>query len=519
RVGQVLNVDVSVRDVFDAPSVRELAAATMDRGSALAPIVAVSPRPERIPLSFAQQRMWFINQFEPDQPTYNLPIGVKLAGNLDVDALRAGVVDVIVRHEVLRTTFPSIDGDPVQLIHDEAWASDNLDWSVVASEAEVIAAAMRGFDVTRESPLRIVLWKRERSEWALLAVLHHIAGDGESMRPLIGDVMTAYQARVTGTAPDFAPLEVQFADYAIWQHTMLGAPGDPSSVSGKQLAYWTRQLAGVPDVLNLPTDRPRPRVASSSGAVLSDEVPTDLARRINELASAHGVTSFMVLHAALAVLLARLSATDDIAIATPIAGRGDRVLDPLVGMFVNTLALRTQIEPGMSFAELLDHVRHVDLDAFAAADVPFESVVEAVNPVRSEAFAPLAQVMLAVDHRPEGDGDGGIEFDGLYVTPMRAPAAFAQVDLLLRLAVFGDRPWGLEITYATDLFDEASVGAIARRYIALLDALTTDPGAAVGDAPIMDEIEEKRLIGWSSGPEALPGEQTVTWMLTRPPST
>ena len=217
------------------------------------------------------------------------------------------------------------------------------------------------------------------------------------MLPLVTDIVTAYTARAQGDSPQWTPLEVQFADFAIWQHEALGSVDDAESVTARQLGYWREQLAGLPDVLELPADRPRPQVASYRGADLEFAIPADIADGVSRVASSRDVTPFMVVHAAFAALLARMAATNDIAVATPVAGRGQAVLDPLVGMFVNTLVLRTAIESSMSFAQLLDRVRVDDLDAFDHADVPFESVVEAIDPVRSEAFAPLAQVMLSFD--------------------------------------------------------------------------------------------------------------------------
>ncbi|GAC02867.1 putative non-ribosomal peptide synthetase, partial [Gordonia namibiensis NBRC 108229] len=355
--------------------------------AALPPVTAVDPRPDRVPLSFAQQRIWFINELEPEAPTYNISVGVRLAGRLDVAALELAVRDVVARHEVLRTTFPAVDGEPFQLVHAVGSAVAEPDWAVVSGEEELVAAAGSGFDVAAAPPFRVRLLPVGEDEYILLAVLHHLVGDGESMRPLIGDIVTAYLARSVGEVPGFAPLDVQFADFALWQRRVLGSPDDASSVVGRQLEYWAKQLAGTPDVLELPADRPRPRVASHRGATVSVPLPAATGVRVDELARERGVTSFMVVHAALAVLLARLSATDDIAVATPIAGRGQQALDPLVGMFVNTLVLRTSFAPRDSFADLLDQVRSVDLEAFAHADVPFEAIVERVQPVRSQAFA------------------------------------------------------------------------------------------------------------------------------------
>ena len=262
RAGEVLGVELSVRDVFDAPSVRELVAASVGRSPALVPVTAVVPRPERVPLSFAQLRMWFINRLEPESPVYNLPAVLRVSGDLDVAALRAAVVDVVGRHEVLRTSFPDADGVPFQQIASVDDVAAHLDWGVVESLAAVEVAAMAGFDLVSQWPVRVRVWRAGDREFVVAVVTHHIASDGESQLPLLTDLLTAYAARVAGEVPVFEPLPVQFADFAIWQHDVLGSPDDPDSVVGRQLGYWRERLAGLPDVLALPTDRPRPRIAS-----------------------------------------------------------------------------------------------------------------------------------------------------------------------------------------------------------------------------------------------------------------
>jgi hypothetical protein len=241
-----------VRDVFEEPTVRGLAARAGQTGAvALPPITRVEPRPELLPLSFAQQRMWFLNQFEPASPAYNIPAVLRVTGTVDLTALRAAVGDVVVRHEVLRTGYPAVDGSPVAVVTPAAAAAAGLDWRVVDSIAEIEASVTHGFDVTVDKPLRVRVWPVH--DGAIVAiVLHHIAADGESLRPLVGDLVTAYTARAAGTEPDFVPLPVQFADFAVWQHRELGAADDAHSVLAGQLAYWTEQLAGLPDVLELP---------------------------------------------------------------------------------------------------------------------------------------------------------------------------------------------------------------------------------------------------------------------------
>ncbi|WP_040527714.1 condensation domain-containing protein, partial [Gordonia paraffinivorans] len=248
-------------------------------------------------------------------------------------------------------------------------------------------AVTSGFVLWEQWPVRVRVWVSAPGECVVAVVMHHIAADGESLGPLVSDLVAGYVARSSGEVPEFAPLSVQFADFAVWQHEVLGSPDDPSSVIGGQLAYWREQLAGLPDVLELPADRPRPQVASGRGAQTRFEIPVDVAEGISRLATARGVTPFMVVHAALVVVLSRLSGSDDVAIGSPYAGRGQRELEPLIGMFVNTLVFRSRVRGSDSFAELLADVRDTDLAAFAHSDVPFEAVVDAVDPVRSEAFA------------------------------------------------------------------------------------------------------------------------------------
>ncbi|MFC9981693.1 amino acid adenylation domain-containing protein, partial [Gordonia sp. NPDC127522] len=507
RVGDALNADIGVRDVFESPTPRALAALGEHRGGLRAPVIRVEPRPAEIPLSFAQQRIWFINRLDPASAAYNLPIGVELGGELDVEALGAAIGDVVARHEILRTTFPAVDGRPTQVVHDADGPAALPRLVECASETELLDALSAGFDVTTEVPVRIRLWQRGEGSWVLLAVLHHIVGDGESMRPLMADVVTAYRDRAAGRAPELPPLPVQFADYALWQQRELGAVDDPTSVVGRQLSYWLRQLAGVPDVLELPADRPRPTVASMRGARVDFEIPHEVATRISALARDRGMTPFMVVHAGLSVLLARVTATDDIAVATPIAGRGRAEIDQLIGMFVNTLVLRAEVDPSMSFAELLEDTRVVDLDAFTNADVPFETLVERLNPTRSRAFSPLAQVMLTLTNA--GSGSPVLEAEGLRVAPLESPVTSAQLDLTVAVVARPDRSWSASMVYATDLFDEGTVELFAQRLVTLLDGLTARPDAAVGECPLVTPAERDRVLAWSAGAATRPTGATL----------
>ncbi|UOG23482.1 amino acid adenylation domain-containing protein [Gordonia amicalis] len=507
RIGEALGADVTVRDVFEAPTPRLLAERLGGRGGGLAPIVAVRPRPERIPLSFAQQRMWFINRFDPSLAAYNIPAVLRLTGVLDPEALGSAIADVVARHEILRTTYPEIEGIPVQAIAGVEQIPGHLDHAFLPLIAdagenswndEVARAVTTGFDLSVDWPVRTRLVQIGADEYILVVVLHHVASDGESLGPLVTDLTTAYLARAAGVAPTFTPLPVQYADYALWQRAVLGEVDDPSSPVGAQLAYWTARLAGLPDLLELPTDRPRPAVASQRGARTSFTIPGEVTARVEQIAESHGVTPFMVVHAALSVLLADLAGTDDVAVGTPVAGRGAEVLDPLVGMFVNTLVLRTAHTPGDTFDAVLDQVRTIDLDAFAHADVPFETLVDRLNPVRSESFAPLAQVWLTFDQSAVAELAGrdlSADLGGISVTGVDAGEVPAKVDLLFSVAkADAGQPWSGALQYATDLFDESTAAGFAARLNQLLDSLTANPASPVAASSILLDGEADVLV-------------------------
>ncbi|MFT4087307.1 MAG: condensation domain-containing protein [Gordonia sp. (in: high G+C Gram-positive bacteria)] len=497
RAGEVLGVDLNVRDLFEAPTVRSLVELSRSKAAALAPLVAVVPRPKVIPLSFAQQRMWFINQLDTSSSAYNIPTVLRLSGELDVDALRSAVVAVVARHEILRTTFPAVDGTPMQKIARASAAGARLDWAEVDDQAELESAVTEGFDVSSQWPIRVRVWEAAPEEHVLAVVMHHIASDGESMAPLVTDMVTAYLAERDDRDPEFSPLEVQFADFALWQHEVLGSPEDPDSVVGGQLEYWRGALAGLPDLVELPTDRPRPAAASGRGDRVVFEIPSETAELVTRRAREFGVTPFMVVHAALAALVSRLSAQDDIAIGTPIAGRDHAGLDRMIGMFVNTLILRTRVDGEMSFADLVEGAKAADLAAFANGDVPFETVVDALNPARSDAFAAFTQVWLTFDQNALPELAGADLATGavgeLNVSPVEHGIVPARVDLLVSVAANTEpgRDWAGSMTFAEELFDPSTVSRFAAYLSGVLAAGVADPGCLVGDLPLVaDEVVE-----------------------------
>ncbi|CRK52520.1 Non-ribosomal peptide synthetase [Rhodococcus sp. RD6.2] len=493
---------IPVRAVFDAPTVAALAEVVESSGETDRPALLQGPRPERIPLSPAQARMWIINRYDPESVAYNIPLVLRLSGDLDVAALQAAVSDLVERHEVLRTIYPDSESGPYQLILPVSEGAQLPDPIVVADESELRAAVFgelsRGFDVTTTVPLRGSIF-RVGDDHVLALVVHHISADGASVPPLARDLVLAYTARTAGAAPGWAPLPVQYADFSLWQHSVLGDDSDPDSRASAQAEYWREQLRGAPELLELPTDRPRPDVASMRGDIVEVDCDEELLGRIDRLARERGVTRFMVLHAALAVLLARLGATTDIVLGTPIAGRVERDLDGLAGMFVNTLALRTQVDPGTGFADLLAAVRETDLVAFDNADLPFERLIDVLRPTRSQAFTPIVQVGLAVENQDVSS----VDLPGLHIEIVDLEIVPAKNDL--QVTVYersGESGATVAWMYATDLFDRATVQVFGERFLRVLEAAVANPVVVVGDIDLLDAAERVAL---SEGPvPALP---------------
>ncbi|MFZ2178184.1 MAG: amino acid adenylation domain-containing protein, partial [Rhodococcus sp. (in: high G+C Gram-positive bacteria)] len=499
RLGAALDAHVPVRLLFEASTVAALAERVASEvGASRRVPLAPRVRPERIPLSLAQQRMWFLSRFAPESPAYNIPVAVRLTGDLDVDALQAAVRDVLDRHESLRTVFPEIDGEPVQVVLPADRVDLDLTPTAVAADAvdgHVLSVVARGFDVTTAVPLRGRLLQVSEHEFVLVIVVHHNSGDGFSTVPLARDVMMAYAARSTGNSPAWAPLPVQYADFALWQREILGSEDNPQSLAARQLDYWTHKLAGIPEMLELPTDRPRPANPTNRGASLPVTIDAATHARLAALAQQHNTTLFMVVHAALAVLLARVTETSDIVIGTPVAGRGERELDDLVGMFVNTLVLRTEVEATAPLSDVLGHVRETDLSAIAYSDVPFERLVEIMNPARSQSYSALFQVLLAFQNQT----DAVLELPGLTIAPLDLDVGATKFDLDVTLSDTYDQEGAAAgitgaLTYATELFDPASAARLAEMLKRVLDAFVTDPAVLVGDVPLTTEAEQARIL-------------------------
>ncbi|MBD0322076.1 MAG: AMP-binding protein [Aldersonia sp.] len=511
RINASLESSVTLRDLFDAPTAAQLAARVSGAGvdGPVRPLLRRYDRPEQLPLSLAQQRMWFLNRFDRDSAAYNMPMAIRLTGRLDIDALRAAIADVIDRHEVLRTVYPEAAGGPVQVIVPASQAIPPIEVEPVEEvdlSDRILALAAEPFDVTAAVPLRGALLELGAEDHVLVMVLHHISGDGWSFAPLARDVMLAYTSRLASASPEWAPMPVQYADFALWQRELLGDERDPESLAARQLDYWREALAGLPDQLELPSDRPRPAVQSYRGGRVGFEIDPATHAALEELARANDVSLFMLMHSALAVLLARLSGSTDIAIGTPVAGRGDRTLDDLVGMFVNTLVFRSAVDPGASFTDLLATTRERDLKALAHADIPFERLVEVIDPVRSTAWHPLFQVGFSFENLAPTQ----FELPGLRVAQVEVDPGISQFDLHL-IVVDGRDASGVPIgiaghfTYAADLFDAETVRQFGTRLSRILRGIVANPSIAVGDIDLLDRIELTRTVrDWNATAHPVP---------------
>ncbi|MDI2127083.1 non-ribosomal peptide synthetase [Yinghuangia seranimata] len=447
-----------------------------------------------IPVSFAQRRMWVLHQLEGGSENWNMPAAFRLTGPLDRTALAEALRDVVDRHEILRTFYVTDDdGELYQEILPTAEAAPEVPVVDVAPEevgTAIEEAIAYRFDLAAELPVRVSLFRCAPEEHVLVLVIHHIASDGSSGAPLARDLAAAYTARRDGRAPRWEPLPVQYKDYTMWQREVLGDASDPRSLAATQTAYWRGELTGVPQPLNLPLDRPRPVESSRRGAVVDLMVEPEVGTGLRKLADERGATMSMVLHAALAVLLRKLGGGDDVTIGSSIAGRTDEALADLIGFFVNTQVLRVDLSGDPSFGELLAQVRNKALAAYEHQDVPFDMLVEAINPERSPAYQPLFQVMLGLQNyeRPQ------LELAGLTLEVEQALPTTAKVDLFFNVVADDTGALRGNILYATDLFDRETVEAVAARFVRVLEQVVADPGMCVGDVDVLGAAERRRLV-------------------------
>ncbi|WUR90408.1 amino acid adenylation domain-containing protein [Streptomyces sp. NBC_01262] len=518
RVRTVLGMELVIKDLFEARTV----AAVVDRLESISyrPVLTVQSRPRQTPLSYAQQRLWFLQQVHGENPAYHIPYALYLTGQVNVQALEGALRDVIARHEILRTVYPDQEGTPYQKVLDLDEA--RLTLAVLDTTPEQVdevlrEAAREPFNLAADLPLRATLYLLGDDRSVLGLVLHHIAGDGWSLEPLSRDLSIAYAARLSGGTPQWSPLPVQYADYALWQRELLSGQDGPGNMAERQLAFWTETLREAPDELALPLDRPRPSAPSFQGGMVPANLDEPLHKELVALARASGCTVHMVFQAAVAALLCRLGAGTDIPIGNAIAGRTDDAVHGLVGFFVNTIVTRTDTSGDPTFGALLGRVRTGNLAAYEHQDLPFDRLVEALNPTRSTARHPLFQVMLAAQNSIPDD----FSLPELTVDPRPVINGTAKFDLSFK---FDERrgpdgaPQGVEgdLEYSSDLFNRCTAERIATYLVRLLREVALRPDLRLSEIGILAPEEHHRLVmEWNNTDKPFPGELTVADMVER----
>ncbi|GLW90659.1 hypothetical protein Aglo03_14750 [Actinokineospora globicatena] len=492
RLRSACDVDLSVRSVFEARTVAGLAALVDQAERSRRPALTARTRPEHIPLSAAQSRLWFLHKLDGPSGTYNVPFAVRLSGKLDTDALQAAVADVITRHESLRTVFADEGGIARQHILAEVATPFTVrDTTEADLPRQVQAEADHAFDLAREIPIRATVLRLGAEDHAFVLVVHHIASDEWSTGPLLRDLADAYAARRGGTAPDWSPLPVQYADYTLWQHELL------DGLLTDQLGYWTRALSEVPEAIPLPTDHARAPKDTSAGGAVRFTVPATVVTGLRAVGREVGATDFMVVTAAVTTLLHKLGAGTDIPLGALVAGRGDDAVSDLVGFFVNTVVLRTDLTGDPTLRDVLGRVRETALGAFAHADVPFDRVVEAINPDRATGRHPLFQTM--VDFRTTGTGETSLP--GVSARPVADSADVtggAKFDLAFNFAPLPDGSLEGSLEYDASLFQRTSAATLTRRLGLVLAAVATAPLTPLSRVDVLDAAERHDLIhGWN----------------------
>ncbi|GAB4190085.1 MAG: hypothetical protein Fur006_31860 [Coleofasciculaceae cyanobacterium] len=502
--------DFNQRIAALSPEKRELLLQLMQKKSNVTqtPIKPQSRASNTFPLSYAQQRLWFLNQFEANSSVYNLSFPVRLTGALNVTVLEQSLQEIVRRHEALRTTFITVEGEPVQAIAPTVTLAlpvvDLRELSEVEREATVLKLAQEDaqqpFDLVKCPLLRTTLLELGEMEYVMLFTMHHIISDGWSMGVLIRELAALYEAFCAGKPSPLPELPIQYADFAVWQRQWL-----QGEVLEAQLDYWRQQLSSPPPVLRLPTDRPRPVVETFRGATKSFSLPTNLTEEIESLSRHQGVTLFMTLLAAFKTLLYRYTEQGDILVGSPIANRNRAEIEGLIGFFVNTLVLHTYLGDNPSFRELLGRVREVTVGAYTHQDIPFEYLVEQLQPERSLSHHPLFQVAFALQNTPTEK----LELPGLTLKELNVNTKTAKFDLTLFMKETSSGLTGL-IEYNTDLFDAATITRMVRHFCTLLSSIVANPEQRLSDLPLLTEAERQQLlVEWNATQADYPKNQCL----------
>ena len=509
---QHFEIELPLRSLFESPTVSGLAVHVVDEQAQarwlLAPPLSPVSREQALPLSYAQQRLWFLDQLEPDSAFYNIPVSVELLGRLDLKALRQTFCALVERHESLRTVFTIDAGEAVQQIcNDVTIRLPLIDLSGLASSDRLLQSrllaqseSVKPFNLSTGPLLRVQVLKLEDERHHLLLSLHHIVSDGWSMGVLLREVASLYASYCMDESPQLMPLPVQYADYAVWQREWL-----QGEVLSSQLGYWREQLSDCPSLLELPTDRVRPAVQSYSGSTHGFEHDAGLTAQLNGLSQAHGVTLFMTLLSGFSVLLSRYSHQEDVCIGSPIANRTRSELEGLIGFFVNTLVLRADLSGDPSFEVLLDRVKSMTLAAYEHQDVPFEHLVDALSVERDMSRSPLFQVMFALQNAPMGSiASSDIEMRGLPVE-----GVISKFDLSLELTEIEDGIIG-KFEYNTDLFDGLTIERLSVHFEQLLRGLVADPSSRISEVEMLTQAErDQQLVEWNDTAVAYPRDKCV----------
>ena len=506
RIKKHLGVEIPLRSIFENPTIAGLAKAVekeklAQRGIKL-PEIRKIPREGKLPLSFAQQRLWFLEQLEPGTPFYNIPETYRISGDLNTDALEKAINKVIERHETLRTSFHSENGVPYVVIEPELKFDLNIveltGLNGVERENRIkeIIKEENSKPVPLEKPplFRAKLLKLSESEYVIVLVIHHIISDDWSTKVLMQEISIIYESIVKNVEYPLPELKIQYVDYAAWQKEWLSG-----KVLEEQINYWKNTLSDIPPVLDLPTDRPRPAVQTFNGSYLSFELPGEIGELISKISKEEGVTSFMILLAAFDTLLSKYSGQEDIIVGTPVANRTQDEVENLIGFFVNTLVLRTDLSGNPTFRDLLKRVRETSLGAYAHQDLPFEQVVDLVQPERSLSHSPIFQVMFTLQNTPKRERSLS---SGITISSVAAHSGTSKFDLTMFMVGEG-KHYGGALEFNTDLFDESTIASMIDRFKKILFEMLSHPDKKIGDVSLMSEDESKNLIALLNSTEEI----------------
>jgi amino acid adenylation domain-containing protein/non-ribosomal peptide synthase protein (TIGR01720 family) len=505
RVCRAFSLDIPLRTIFESPALEDLAGAIegMLKASegAAAPQIEAGSRTGDLPLSFAQERLWFLDQLMPGNPFYNMPAAIRLQGPVDLDALKRAFAEIVRRHEPLRTRLVSRDGAPVQIIDPFTGLDVPLtDLSHLSPGGQAVQIgkmardeALKPFDLSKDLLLRLTLVKAAREDHILLATMHHIVSDGWSMGILIRETVALYDAFLKGEPSPLPPLSVHYADFAIWQRRWLSG-----AVLEEQMSYWKKRLKDSPALLELPYDRPRPPVQSFRGEMTTCAIDASLKERLRELCAANQTSLFMSLLAAFTVLMHRYSGDSDIVVGSPVANRNRREIESIIGFFVNTLALRSDLSDDPTFTELLERMRKTCIEAYAHQDLPFEKIVDELNPERHMDRQPIVQVIFVLQNAPMPE----LSLSGLAVTPLDADAVTVRFDLEVNA---WEQPEGIHfnVFYSSDLFDRKTIDDMMSSFTVLLEAAAARPGMRISELPVLSSVQRNMIVnGWNAGESA-----------------